>query len=84
MSSSPQAVALSGARGITPVSPTSGIGAARPIGRTILMLHGGGQNRFSWNTGQILADEGTTSLRWTPAGPVTATALPAPIDVVET
>jgi pimeloyl-ACP methyl ester carboxylesterase len=30
--------------------------AGRP---TILMLHGGGQNRFSWkNTGQILADEG--------------------------
>jgi pimeloyl-ACP methyl ester carboxylesterase len=29
---------------------------ARP---SILMLHGGGQNRFSWkNTGQILADEG--------------------------
>ena len=28
--------------------------ATRP---TILMLHGGGQNRFSWkNTGQILAD----------------------------
>nr|WP_234898940.1 alpha/beta hydrolase [Mycolicibacter kumamotonensis] len=26
---------------------------------TILMLHGGGQNRFSWkNTGQILADQG--------------------------
>lgn len=26
---------------------------------TILMLHGGGQNRFSWkNTGQILADKG--------------------------
>ncbi len=26
---------------------------------SILMLHGGGQNRFSWkNTGQILADEG--------------------------
>jgi pimeloyl-ACP methyl ester carboxylesterase len=26
---------------------------------TVLMLHGGGQNRFSWkNTGQILADEG--------------------------
>ena len=26
---------------------------------TILMLHGGGQNRFSWkNTGQILADGG--------------------------
>lgn len=30
--------------------------AARP---TVLMLHGGGQNRFSWkNTGQILADQG--------------------------
>ncbi|MDT7729938.1 MAG: hypothetical protein QOK45_191 [Mycobacterium sp.] len=30
--------------------------AGRP---SILMLHGGGQNRFSWkNTGQILADEG--------------------------
>jgi pimeloyl-ACP methyl ester carboxylesterase len=28
-------------------------------GPTVLMLHGGGQNRFSWkNTGQILADEG--------------------------
>jgi len=34
---------------------------ARSAGRhpTVLMLHGGGQNRFSWkNTGQILADEG--------------------------
>ena len=31
-----------------------------PSGRpTVLMLHGGGQNRFSWkNTGQILADAG--------------------------
>jgi pimeloyl-ACP methyl ester carboxylesterase len=28
-------------------------------GPTVLMLHGGGQNRFSWkNTGQILADAG--------------------------
>ncbi|MBE1552614.1 pimeloyl-ACP methyl ester carboxylesterase [Mycobacterium sp. OAS707] len=28
-------------------------------GPSVLMLHGGGQNRFSWkNTGQILADEG--------------------------
>ena len=26
---------------------------------TILMLHGGGQNRYSWkNTGQVLADQG--------------------------
>ena len=33
---------------------------AEPSGRpTILMLHGGGQNRHSWkNTGQILADRG--------------------------
>ena len=31
-------------------------GAGRP---TILMLHGGGQNRFSWkNTGEVLADHG--------------------------
>jgi pimeloyl-ACP methyl ester carboxylesterase len=33
-----------------------GTGGNRP---TILMLHGGGQNRFSWkNTGQVLADHG--------------------------
>jgi len=33
-----------------------GAGGNRP---TILMLHGGGQNRFSWkNTGQVLADRG--------------------------
>jgi pimeloyl-ACP methyl ester carboxylesterase len=33
-----------------------GSDSARP---SILLLHGGGQNRFSWkNTGQILADEG--------------------------
>ena len=33
-----------------------GAGGKRP---TILMLHGGGQNRFSWkNTGQVLADHG--------------------------
>jgi pimeloyl-ACP methyl ester carboxylesterase len=33
-----------------------GAGSGRP---TILMLHGGGQNRHSWkNTGQVLADDG--------------------------
>src|SRR3954470_12792597 len=35
-----------------------GVGTAdgRP---SILMLHGGGQNRYSWkNTGQVLADDG--------------------------
>ena len=42
-------------------SPTSGTAAHRqpPDRPTVLMLHGGGQNRFSWkNTGQILADQG--------------------------
>lgn len=34
-------------------------GRSRPDQPTILMLHGGGQNRFSWkNTGQLLADRG--------------------------
>ncbi len=34
-------------------------GDIRPARPSILLLHGGGQNRFSWkNTGQILADEG--------------------------
>ncbi|WP_419866404.1 alpha/beta fold hydrolase [Mycobacterium kyorinense] len=58
MSSTPQTVKYSGVDGITLVAdewnretPTD-----RP---TVLMLHGGGQNRFSWkNTGQVLADEG--------------------------
>lgn len=41
--------------------PSGAAGAATsdPGRPSILMLHGGGQNRFSWkNTGQILADEG--------------------------
>lgn len=44
---------------------TSGAGAATAAtsagaaGPSVLLLHGGGQNRFSWkNTGQILADAG--------------------------
>ncbi len=60
--SSPQTVEFAGFDGITlvadewnrdtPANPAAG----RP---TILMLHGGGQNRFSWkNTGQVLANEG--------------------------
>src|SRR6201987_1036182 len=55
--SSPQTVEFSGVGGIKLVADEGNRGAtARP---TILMLHGGGQNRFSWkNTGQILADEG--------------------------
>src|ERR1700724_3264465 len=61
---SPHTVEFSGAQGLTLVADewpgrsagSSDVAADRP---TILMLHGGGQNRFSWkNTGQILADEG--------------------------
>ncbi len=59
VSSSPQTVEFSGIDGITLVADEWNRdvdGAGRP---TILMLHGGGQNRFSWkNTGQSLADEG--------------------------
>jgi pimeloyl-ACP methyl ester carboxylesterase len=33
--------------------------ASDPVRPSILLVHGGGQNRFSWkNTGQILSDEG--------------------------
>lgn len=57
MSSSPQTVEFSGHNGLTLVADEWNRGnAERP---TILMLHGGGQNRFSWkNTGQILANDG--------------------------
>src|ERR1700744_561127 len=58
----PHTVEFSGVQGLTLVAdewngPSSGgtdVTAGRP---TILMLHGGGQNRFSWkNTGQVWAD----------------------------
>src|ERR1700728_3851029 len=58
VSSSPQTVEFSGVDGITLVADewNRDRAAERP---SILMLHGGGQNRFSWkNTGQTLADEG--------------------------
>src|SRR6201985_3821235 len=57
VNSSPQTVEFSGVGGIRLVADEWNRGASdRP---TILMLHGGGQNRFSWkNTGQILADDG--------------------------
>ena len=59
MSSSPQIQEFSGAGGITLVGDEWNRGAAAAEQPTILMLHGGGQNRFSWkNTGQILANEG--------------------------
>ena len=57
VNSSPQTVEFSGVGGIKLVADEWNRGATdRP---TILMLHGGGQNRFSWkNTGQRLADDG--------------------------
>ncbi len=58
--STPQPVEFSSHDGITLVGdewkPAVGVGDDRP---SILMLHGGGQNRLSWkNTGQVLADQG--------------------------
>jgi len=62
VSSAPQTVEFSGVQGLTLVGdewrPAGGGDTAsdRP---TVLMLHGGGQNRHSWkNTGQVLADTG--------------------------
>ncbi|MGA7052721.1 MAG: alpha/beta hydrolase [Mycobacterium sp.] len=58
-SSSHQTVEFSGVGGITLVADEWNHGAAAASKPSILMLHGGGQNRFSWkNTGQILANEG--------------------------
>lgn len=59
MSTSPTTVTYRGVNDVTLVADEWNHGAA-PDGRpSILMLHGGGQNRFSWkNTGQILADQG--------------------------
>jgi len=60
VSSSFQTVEFSGVDGITLVADEWNRGSTAVADRpTILMLHGGGQNRFSWkNTGQILADGG--------------------------
>jgi pimeloyl-ACP methyl ester carboxylesterase len=60
VSSTPQTVEYSGVDGITLVADEWNRDGDATAGRaTILMLHGGGQNRFSWkNTGQVLADEG--------------------------
>jgi pimeloyl-ACP methyl ester carboxylesterase len=52
-----QTVEFSGADGITLVADEWT--PEDPIGETILLLHGGGQNRHSWKkTGQILGDQG--------------------------
>ncbi|MGV7852671.1 alpha/beta fold hydrolase, partial [Mycobacterium kansasii] len=57
--SSPHTVEFSGVGGITLVADEWNRGAEAADRPSILMLHGGGQNRFSWKkTGQILANEG--------------------------
>ncbi|MFZ0833247.1 MAG: alpha/beta hydrolase [Mycobacterium sp.] len=60
MSSAPQTVTYTGVNDVTLVADEWNRDAAPANGRpSILMLHGGGQNRFSWkNTGQILAERG--------------------------
>ncbi|ABK74195.1 alpha/beta fold hydrolase [Mycolicibacterium smegmatis] len=55
-----QTVAFRGVDDLTLVGDEWNKGAERAADRpTVLLLHGGGQNRYSWkNTGQILADQG--------------------------
>jgi pimeloyl-ACP methyl ester carboxylesterase len=59
-SSEAQTVKFRGVDDLVLVADEWNRGAPSAAGRpSILMLHGGGQNRFSWkNTGQILAEEG--------------------------
>jgi pimeloyl-ACP methyl ester carboxylesterase len=58
--SEPQTIKFGGADDLVLVADEWNRGTPSAAGRpTILLLHGGGQNRFSWkNTGQILADAG--------------------------
>jgi pimeloyl-ACP methyl ester carboxylesterase len=58
--SEPQTVKFRGTEDLVLVADEWNPGASvAATGPTVLMLHGGGQNRFSWkNTGQVLADEG--------------------------
>jgi pimeloyl-ACP methyl ester carboxylesterase len=59
VSSSFQTVEFAGKGGITLIADEWNRDADTRGRPTILMLHGGGQNRYSWKqTGQILADEG--------------------------
>jgi pimeloyl-ACP methyl ester carboxylesterase len=60
VSNRPRTVQFSGVDGVTLVADEWNRDAEVAAGRSaILMLHGGGQNRFSWKaTGQILADQG--------------------------
>ena len=59
-SSTPQTVKFRGVDDITLIADEWNRGAESATERpSVLLLHGGGQNRFSWKkTGQILADEG--------------------------
>lgn len=57
--SEPHTVEFRGTEGLTVIADEWNRGASGDGLPTVLMLHGGGQNRFSWkNTGQILADQG--------------------------
>lgn len=57
--SQPRTVPFRGSEGITLVADVWNHDALPADQPTVLLLHGGGQNRFSWkNTGQILADHG--------------------------
>ena len=58
--SAPKTVEFRGANDLALVADEWNRDAASPADRpSILMLHGGGQNRHSWkNTGQVLADDG--------------------------
>ena len=64
VSSAPQTVEFSGVQGLTLVGDewlgrSAGGTDASSDRPSVLMLHGGGQNRHSWkNTGQVLADTG--------------------------
>ena len=60
MSSAPTTVTFHGVNDVALVADEWNRDAAQTGGRpSILMLHGGGQNRFSWkNTGQILGEQG--------------------------
>jgi pimeloyl-ACP methyl ester carboxylesterase len=57
--STPHTVEFSGIGGVTLIADEWNRGAVADEHPTILMLHGGGQNRFSWKkTGQVLAEQG--------------------------
>ena len=61
MNSTPQTVAFTGTHNITLIADewNRDVTTDQLLRPTVVMLHGGGQNRYSWkNTGQVLADEG--------------------------